>query len=49
MATVNESSAVTREWAMPHLSVEEHAARGKAERAGLHFRNVLGAALRAER
>jgi len=33
MATANESSAVTREWAMPHLSVEEHAARGKAERA----------------
>src|SRR5262249_34273979 len=33
MATVDESSAVTREWAMPHLSAEEHAARGKAERA----------------
>jgi len=33
MPTANESSAVTREWAMPHLSVEEHAARGKAERA----------------
>ncbi|WP_437977417.1 DUF2252 domain-containing protein [Sorangium sp. So ce295] len=33
MATVEGSSTVTGEWAMPHLSVEEHAARGKAERA----------------
>jgi uncharacterized protein (DUF2252 family) len=33
MATVDESFAVTREWAMPHLSAEEHTARGKAERA----------------
>jgi uncharacterized protein (DUF2252 family) len=33
MATVDESFAVTREWAMPHLSAEEHTARGRAERA----------------
>ncbi|WP_437534613.1 DUF2252 domain-containing protein [Sorangium sp. So ce726] len=33
MATVDGSSTVTGEWAMPHLSAEEHAARGKAERA----------------
>jgi len=30
---VDGSSRVAREWAMPHLSVEQHAARGKAERA----------------
>ncbi|KYG11441.1 hypothetical protein BE21_00870 [Sorangium cellulosum] len=33
MATVDGSSTVTGEWAMPHLSAEERAARGKAERA----------------
>ncbi|HUE25488.1 MAG TPA: DUF2252 domain-containing protein [Solirubrobacteraceae bacterium] len=33
MATVGGTSTVAREWAMPHLSAEEHAARGKAERA----------------
>ena len=33
MASADESFAVTREWAMPHFSAEEHVARGRAERA----------------
>ncbi|KYF75112.1 hypothetical protein BE20_13195 [Sorangium cellulosum] len=33
MDSVDASTAVTKEWAMPHLSAEDHAARGKAERA----------------
>ncbi|HUE35705.1 MAG TPA: DUF2252 family protein, partial [Mycobacterium sp.] len=33
MATVGGTSTVAREWAMPHLSADEHAARGRAERA----------------
>src|SRR5690348_8743677 len=33
MATVTGSSTVAREWATPHRCAEEHAARGKAERA----------------
>jgi uncharacterized protein (DUF2252 family) len=33
MTTVEGSSTAAGEWVMPHLSAEEHAARGKAERA----------------
>src|SRR6516164_5640267 len=33
MATPDGSSTVTGEWVMPHVSAEDHAARGKAERA----------------
>ncbi|XXT96334.1 DUF2252 domain-containing protein [Sorangium sp. So ce834] len=33
MDTVDASTTVTTEWTMPHLSAEDHAARGKAERA----------------
>src|SRR5262245_34856022 len=32
MATLDESSRALGEWVMPHFSVEERTARGKAER-----------------